>query len=232
MDTSLPEMFRPRGARYRKVQLGIDFPSSFYDDLKSVDEDLWLVWHRFAVNYEGIILNDYSGPSDNPRIKIDVVAGELCFGEPRIDMMTREPIEENRWHIWRLNRHAGWSHVAPVEDDNPEYLNGLVYRLYLQDQVHAKSRTGYKEYRKLQEEARERAREKAQQEESDRMTAWQTENKELLDKAKDNLTRGKVDVTNPKHESIMSYTGQKHRSTLKRPLDDSDVLRGPGGEKY
>jgi DNA polymerase/3'-5' exonuclease PolX len=106
----------------------------------------------------------------------------------------------------------------------------LTERLYLQDQVTTKY--GYRAYRKQQEATREASREKEQALESEKMTAWQGENTGLLEKAKDNLSRGQINPTNPVKETISSYQNQSHRSTLKRPLEDSDVLKGPGGEKY
>jgi len=224
MNTSLPETFRPRGIKYRKVQLGIDFPSDFYDNLKAIDENFYLVWHRFMVNYEGIVMNDYSGPADNPRHAVCEFAGELCFGTP---WPPRNPAPDNRWHLWRLNPYAGWVHVYVIESTEPDYLSKLTESLYVQDKI--TSKYGHKAYRQHREEIREALAEKDRELEGEKMTAWQTSNKEMLDKAKDNLTRGKVDPTNPIKETISSFPGQTHRSTLKRPLEDEDVLKPPGG---
>lgn len=226
MDTSLPEIFRPRGVRYKKLRLGLDVPSYFYDELKAIDRHLYLVWHPYVVMYEGIIQNDYEGDPENPRHKIHYSHGELCFGTVPLSGETGEPLPENRWHLWRLNPSHGWSHIAEIESTHPEYLNLLLKRLWVQDKVVTKY--GHRTYREQQEEFREGQREKERDNRDDEMKEWHRSNKEFVDKAADNLSRKAVDPTFPVKETIVS-SGQSYRSTLRRPLEDEDVLKPPGG---
>lgn len=219
----LPTTLRPSNSEYRECTPGRDLPSWFMDDLKSIDEKLYLVYHPFAMIWDDM-MNQYSGELLDPRFTIHREHGEECWGWVTTDG-EGAPIPEGAWHVWRLCEPHGWAHVVRVESKHDQYLRLMTDRLHLQREF--RDRYGdiawNRNTRDEQEEA-QKARQDAQQE---GFEAVQAENDWLLKNARDNMARGKTAPTNPTIEKIVSYVGQKNHTATSRPLDDTDVgLKG------
>lgn len=214
---NLPDKLRPRGSRYRRLSPGLDFPTSFLDDLKGIDHNFYLVWHPFRMLWDSIINADAGGIED-PRYEIHEKYGELNFGF----VLTNgegAPVSEPRWHLWRLCEPHGWAHVLSLASQEGGYLRLVAYRMHLQAMFHDKY-GGARAYQKLLDEANEEQRAKMRKDEEMYFNAWQEENQWLIDKAKDNFSRGVTAPTNPTKETVMSYSGQSKRSKLVTPLGD------------
>ena len=95
----LPEKSRPRGLHHKRFTAGVDLPSWFSDNLKSIDRNLYLVWHPFRVIYDDII-NQYEGALDDPRFCIHLEHGQENWGFVMTDG-NGAPIPECKWHVWR-----------------------------------------------------------------------------------------------------------------------------------
>jgi hypothetical protein len=189
------------------------------DDLKSIDEKLYLVYHPFAMIWDDM-MNQYEGELLDPRFTIHREHGEECWGWVTTDG-DGAPIPECAWHVWRLCEPHGWAHVVRVESRHDQYLGLMVKRLHIQKTF--RERYGdiawNRNTRDEQEEA-QKARQDAQQE---GFEAVQEENAWLMKNARDNMSRGITAPTNPMIEKIVSYAGQTNKSRTSRPLDDSDV---------
>jgi hypothetical protein len=189
------------------------------DDLKSIDEKLYLVYHPFAMIWDDM-MNQYEGELLDPRFTIHREHGEECWGFVTTDG-GGAPIPECAWHVWRLCEPHGWAHVVRVESRHDQYLGLMVKRLHIQKTF--RERYGdiawNRNTRDEQEEA-QKARQDAQQE---GFEAVQEENAWLMKNARDNMSRGITAPTNPMIEKIVSYAGQTNKSRTSRPLDDSDV---------
>ena len=212
----LPEVLRPRGSRYRHVQPGVDLSSDFIHNLRAIDEKFYLVWHPYRVLWDNII-NDYEGEIENPRYTIHEKYGKIVFGFVLTDGQGA-PLPDNTWHVWRLCDPYGWGHIIPVLNRDKEYLRLLLSSLHKQANWHDKY--GFKSYNRVMEETEARQRDKVREEHEDLMSCWQQENKWLLNKAADNMSRGITAPTNPQKETIISGAGIKHRSRIITPLED------------
>lgn len=222
----LPEDLRPRDVWYRQCDLGVDLPSSFVDDLKGIDENLFPVWHQYRLLWEQIIQNEYSGSAEDPRHTINYEYGHLNFGFVLTDG-DGHPIEEGAWHIWELRRPHGWGHICKLETTDGNYLNLFLRRLKLQaDWNDRYGRLGANSYQKHLDQLNEEERERHLKERQEMMEAIHQENEWLINRAADNFRRGKTAPTNPMKETITSYSGQGNRSRIIRPLDDSDRESG------
>lgn len=213
----LPDRFRPTGLHYRKLNPGVDLPAWFVDEIKSVDPHLYFVYHPYRVMYDDI-MNQYTGPLDDPRFTIGSHGGEEIWGYILTDG-NKEPVPEHTWHCWRLGDY-GWSHIFEVKYLVSEYLKKLINRLGMQKII--TERYGLRAYMKFLREEREELDERDQ---AARVSAYddvQNENRWLVNKAMDNYMSGRVAPTNPVKETIMSYPGQKHFSRLSRPLTDEE----------
>jgi hypothetical protein len=193
------------------------------DDLKSIDDKLYLVYHPFEMIWDDM-MNQYEGEILDPRFTIHREHGEECWGWVTTDG-SGAPIPECAWHVWRLCEPHGWAHVVRVESRHDQYLGLMVNRLHIQKTF--RERYGdiawNRNTREEQEEA-QKARQDAQQE---GFEAVQEENAWLMKNARDNMSRGITAPTNPTIEKIVSYAGQTNKSRTSRPLDDSDVgLKG------
>lgn len=219
----LPSTLRPSNSEYRECIPGRDLPSWFMDDLKSIDEKLYLVYHPFAVLWDNL-MNQYEGELEDPRFSIHREHGQEVWGFVTTDG-NGAPLPEGAWHVWRLWEPHGWTHVVRVDSKNDRYLKTLLDRLHLQ--AITRNKEGDYAWNKHLAEEQDIAQQKAQDAQQEALEAVQEENSWLTRAARDNMSRGKVAPTNPQKETIASFAGQKHRSTLKRPLDDSDVgLKG------
>jgi len=196
---------------------------SFMDDLKSIDEKLYLVYHPFALMWDNL-MNQYEGELEDPRFTIHREHGEEVWG-----FVTTEgdgsPIPEQAWHVWRLCEPHGWAHVVRIDSKAESYLKLLTNRLNIQARF--RDRYGDIAWNRNTRDEQETAHIKAQDDRQELFEAVQEENAWLTRTARDNMARGKTAPTNPMMEKIVSYAGQKNKSRTSRPLDDSDVgLKG------
>lgn len=215
----LPNTLRPSNSQARECHAGIDLPSWFMDDLKAIDHNLYIVWHPYRVLWDDLI-NQYEGALDDPRFTIHREHGEEVWGF--VPTTGRgEPIPDHSWHVWRLTEPHGWCHVVRVEDKSGGYLKLLVNRLHLQAQF--RDRYGDFAWNRLKKDEQAQKQQDAMSAQKELFDAAQDENRWLMQRAMDNMSRGKTAPTNPTIEKIVSYSGQKNRTATSRPLDDSDV---------
>jgi hypothetical protein len=202
---------------------GKDLPSWFMDDLKSIDEKLYIVYHPFAVIWDDLI-NQYEGELEDPRFSIHREHGEEVWGFVTT-FGDGSPIPEGAWHVWRLAEPHGWAHIVRIDSKHGEYLHLLVDRLHVQAQF--RDRYGDIAWNRNTRDEQETAQKEAQDAKQEMFEAVQEENAWLTRNARDNMSRGVTAPTNPVKETITSYAGQTKHSRTSRPLDDVDVgLKG------
>lgn len=219
----LPATLRPSWSTNRECQRGIDLPSWFFDDLKAIDEKLYIVWHPYATIWDDL-MNQYEGELEDPRFNIHREYGEEVWGFCTTDG-TGAPIVERAWHVWRLCEPHGWAHVVRIDSKAEEYLKLLVNRLHVQAQF--RNRYGDIAWNRNMRNEQDIAQQKAQAAKQEMFEAVQEENSWLTKNAMEAMKSGNVAPTNPTMEKIVSYEGQKNHSRTSRPLDDSDVgLKG------
>lgn len=219
MVIKLPEKGRPRGTPHRQCELGVDLPATFMSRLRSIDHNFYPVFHPYAMLWDSI-LNEYSGLIEDPRYQIKYEYGELNFGFVLTNGQGA-PSPDGHWHIWRWCEPAnGWAHIINIDSKDPEYLNLLVERIWLQAQYNEKfGNTGYQ--RLLESKDQER-REKEMAERNDLMNEISKANAGMVARAKENFERGNTRPTNPTKEIITSFPGQQNRSKIVRPLTDEE----------
>jgi hypothetical protein len=215
----LPNTLRPCNSQIRECQKGIDLPSWFFDDLKAIDNKLYIVWHPFRQMWENL-MNQYEGELEDPRFTIHREHGKEVWGF----VMTNgsgEPLPEQAWHVWRLCEPHGWAHIVRIDSKAEGYLKLLTHRLHVQAQFRDKyGDIAWNRHIDKEQTLAQQAKQDAQQEVFE---AVQDENKWLMKNAMDNMARGKTAPTNPTVEKIISYGGQKNHTATSRPLDDADV---------
>jgi hypothetical protein len=189
------------------------------DDLKAIDEKLYLVYHPFAMIWDDM-MNQYEGELEDPRFTIHREHGEECWGFVTTDG-DGAPIPEGAWHVWRLCDPHGWAHVVRVDSKHDQYLSLMINRLHIQARF--RDRYGDIAWNRNTRDEQELDQIKRQEAQQEAFEAVQAENDWLLKNARDNMARGKVAPTNPTIEKIVSYGGQKNHTATSRPLDDSDV---------
>jgi hypothetical protein len=193
------------------------------DDLKSIDEKLYLVYHPFAMIWDDM-MNQYEGELLDPRFSIHREHGEECWGWVTTDG-DGAPIPEGAWHVWRLCEPHGWAHVVRVESRHDQYLGLMINRLHIQKTF--RERYGDIAWNRLTRDEQEETQIKMQDAYQEGFEAAQEENAWLMKSARDNMSRGVTAPTNPMIEKIVSYAGQTNKSRTSRPLEDSDVgLKG------
>jgi hypothetical protein len=193
------------------------------DDLKSIDEKLYIVFHPFATIWDDM-MNQYEGELEDPRFSIHREHGEEVWGFVTTDG-DGAPIPEGAWHLWRLCEPHGWAHVVRVEDKSEEYLRLMINRLHIQSRF--RDRYGDIAWNRNTRTEDEEAQIKAQDAKQEMFEAVQEENSWLTRNARDNMARGKTAPTNPTIEKVMSFPGQKKHTATSRPLEDVDVgLKG------
>lgn len=217
MHLALPEKGRPRGVRYKKCELGVDLPAGFIHRLRSIDPDFHVVFHRYNVLWDSI-LNEYSGSLDDPRYQIKYEYGELNFGFVLTDGQGA-PLPDGSWHLWRWCSPHGWGHIVNIDSKDPEYLNFLVERIWLQAQYNDRFGRGYQ--RKLEEADLER-RDKLMTDRVDLMNEIGKANSGMFNRAAENMARGVTAPTAPTKQIITSYRGQKNKSAIVRPITDRE----------
>lgn len=215
----LPSTLRPSNSNYKECLAGKDLPSWFMDNLKSIDEKLYIVWHPFRMIWDNL-MNQYEGELLDPRFCIHREHGEEVWG-----FVTTKgdgsPIPECAWHVWRLAEPHGWCHVVRIESKHSEYLQLMINRLHLQAKY--RDRYGNIAWNRKTRSDDEGSQRKAQDLHQEGFEAVQEENSWLTRNARENMSRGITAPTNPQKETIASFAGQTHRSRLSRPLEDEDV---------
>jgi hypothetical protein len=214
----LAKDLRPDGY-YRECVEGIDFPCWFLDNLKQIDNNLFLVWHEYETLTENI-MNADEGLIEDPRFAIKQQYGQLQMGYvPRNRL--GNPIKHQMWHIWWLRRPLGWCHVMPIDHLSDAYLRRLLERLHIQCKYTDSAKTRDYIRNLLELEAMEV--QKAQMVQASKFADFQKENKHMLRRVQDNLERKIIAPSNPHKDVISSYSGQKHRSTLRVPITEKDA---------
>ena len=215
----LPSTLRPTASEYRECKEGIDFPSWFFDELKSIDSKLFIVWHPYQMIWDNI-MNQYVGALDDPRFTIHREHGEEVWGFVTTDGQG-SPLPEQAWHVWRLCEPHGWAHVVRIDSKAPAYLKLLTKRLHIQARF--RDKYGDMAWNKQLRADQEQAKEQALKDKQAMFEAVQDENSWLLKNAMYEFERGRIKPTNPTIDSITSYAGQGNRSRIIRPLRDEDV---------
>jgi hypothetical protein len=193
------------------------------DNLKSIDEKLYIVYHPFAMIWDDM-MNQYTGKLEDPRFTIHREHGEECWGFVTTDG-DGAPIPEGAWHVWRLCEPHGWAHVVRIDSKNGQYLRNMVERLHIQARF--RDRYGDIAWNRHMDMEQQLAQQAKQKTSDEGFEAVQEENAWLTRNARDNMARGITAPTNPTVEKVISYPGQKNKTATSRPLDDSDVgLKG------
>lgn len=201
----------------RELQLGIDIPAKFFNDLKAMDPNLYLVYHPIRVLPTGPVINNYTGSSEDYRVPIHESHGFVCWGYP-LTTNKGAPIPDNRWHVYRLCP-QGWAHVITLDSKDHLYLKKVIESIYVQVQMEKVGRKAYSAYIQAQDQA---AEEKKFNKALNEFKDVQDENKWLMRKALENYQQGITRPTNPTKDIITSYRGQKNRSRIVRPLTDTE----------
>lgn len=222
MVIKLPKRGRPLCVRYKECELGLDLPAQFMYDLRGVDDNLYPIFHRYQILWDSMV-NSYLGELDDPRYPIaenSFRLGELVMGH----VLTNGkgiPTPDGHWHIWRWCEPArAWAHVINVDSTDELYLRLLVKRLWLQAKFNDKF--GFRGYQRMMEEADLEQRAKLQDEKQDLMKEINKANSGMMSRAMSNFEYGRTAPTNPMHESVMSYPGQKNKSKVVRPMTDEE----------
>lgn len=218
--THLPNIFRP-GSFVRTPQLGVDLPTWFFEGLKGLDENLFVIWHPFRVLWDDV-MNHYAGPLDDPRntIHVDPRTGEQEIWGWLLTDGQGAPIPECKWHVWRLCGDRGWAHIFPINDISSDHLKHYLDRIHLRTQIMGKY--GIKGWQRFEREEQALAHEARQQAHRNEFSDVMNENKSMIRVAVENMERGIVDSSNPTKEIIRSYAGQKHHTAIHRPLTDRE----------
>ena len=222
MKLRLPEKGLPVGMPYKVCEMGVDLPAQFLFDLRSLDDQLFVIYHPYQILWDDMV-NDYQGDIEDPRYHIGVNsgrAGQLVMGHVLTDGQDN-PVSDGNWHVWRWCEPAkAWAHVIPIESKDPDYQRLLIHRLWLQATYNDKY--GNRGYQKMMEEADQAGREKIQAEKADLMNEISKANSSMMARVRDNFESGRTQATAPQKETITSYAGQGNRSKMVRPATDRE----------
>ena len=218
MDCHLPAHLRPNGLQQRTLRVGVDLPAGFIEDIKTIDEQLFFVFHPYRINYDELT-NRYYGSLEDPRWTICESFGREVWGWVLTDNHG-VPIPDGTWHIWSMKKDFGYSHVSNIASLNPDHLKRIVDRLGREKRY--KERYGPMDWNKKMRRDEEEYQAKLQDAKDQEYLDIQRENKWLIRKAAENMERGIIGATNPVKETIASHAGQTHRSRLSRPLEDKE----------
>lgn len=209
--------------------LGLDVPSVFFDNLKGIDENLYLVWHQYQVLWDNFINRD-EGMLEDPRYTINVEHGHLNFGHVLINRHGVPLLEQTQydkewrpnnygaWHVWRCCKPAGaWAHILRLESTEGDYLSLVASRLNAQ--ARWSDRYGAKSYNRMLETMKEDEREQMMKDKAEMMSAFQTENKWFMKKAMSNFESGVIRPSNPQKEIITNLSNKK----IVRPITDKEA---------
>lgn len=198
----------------RECKPGVDLPAWFCKEIKGIDNKLIFVWQEFRTLYEDV-MNTYSGEYEESRHCVHNELGQELWGSPLMGLRG-VPIPDNHWHIWRLAWPHGYTHVVKLESTEDKYLAILLERMHLQANMTLRAYEKKKEQDAIEEREREKKRNQ------DYLADINHENAAFFKKAMDNAMSGRLNPTNPTKDSIISYPGQKNRSRIIRPLDDTE----------
>lgn len=218
MKSHLPQDFRPSNLIHRVLAPGLDLPTWFIDEIKSIDHDLHFVYHPYRIQYDDIT-NNYYGPLDNPRWVIGEQYGQEVWGWVLTDNKGA-PIPENKWHIWQLTKDYGWSHVSNVDALEMDHLNRIVNRLG-REKLYRNMYGAMKWNQKLREDI-DAFEQKKLQERHNLFADVQSANKTAMKTVMENLERGIVNPTRPTKDIISSFAGQGNRSRITREITDRE----------
>lgn len=218
MHLKLPLRFRP-DCEYKKAIIGDpgDFPAWFIEGLHALEPHAYPVWHQFELNFDLVMNMDGDGLD---KFVINNKFGGLNFGRVCMDPENvQEPKYEGMWHLWRLHK-DGWSHFCRIDSTESKYLKQILDMLLFQDRFI--SRYGAKAYTQYLENKDEWRREKEKELKKDEYNEWHYQNKDMVDRARDNFERGITKPTNPTKKIVKSGPGGM--VDYERPLTDEDVL--------
>ena len=215
---SLPKDLRPESLYYRKLNLGIDLPAEFYQDIKGISDSLYFVYHPVETLYEDI-MTCYTGKADDPRWHIHFSSGQEIWGYP-LTMPDGSWKRDGTWHIWQLYRNVGWLHVSNIASTEPEHLNRIVNRLGREKFF--KARYGAMEWNHRMRKDDEDREARLQDAKDQQFRDIQGENKWLTRKAMENLERGVTAPSRPTKDIITSFAGQTNRSKMTREITDKE----------
>lgn len=209
-------MYRQQGIEYPSP--GTDIPAWFLSDIKSIDKDIQIIFHPYEVIWDDFI-NEYTGPAEDPRFNIHWEGGYRIFGYPfRTNKDELKP--DGRFHLWRHCWPVGWAHILALESTDEVYLKIALNRLY--EQAWFRDKYGDVAWNKLNREQQEVIMTQMDKDRREKFGDIQEQNSWLMKKAIENFERGKINPTNPQKDSIVSYSGQKNRSRIIRPLTDEE----------
>lgn len=212
----LPEILRPSHSYYQLTP-GYDLPTWFLDSLKAIDENFYLVKHPYRVLWDHMFINQYESPD---RYSINTKYNALNFGYVLTDG-NEDPIPDNKWHLWRLTRPHGWSHIFTIDHpENFHYLKTIVTRLFIEAQW--VDTYGPLSYSHFLNELRLEKQQKLQDGNAAEFADIQKENAWFLKKVKENAERGITKPTNPQKETIASFAGQTSKTRITRPMSDTE----------
>ncbi len=222
MKLRLPEKGLPVGMPYKVCEVGVDLSAQFLYDLRSLDDQLYVIWHPYQILWDDMV-NDYQGALEDPRYHIGVNsarAGELVMGH----ILTNGqdiPTSDGNWHVWRWCEPASsWAHVIAIESKDPGYQRLLVKRLWLQASYNDKF--GARGYQRLMEQADAAEREKMQADKADLMNEISKANQSMMSRVRDNFESGRTEPTRPMKETIISGAGLTSRRKMVRPATDEE----------
>lgn len=222
MVITIPNDFRP-GGYLKPCELGVDLPSWFVNNIRSMDNKLYPIFHPYSLLYEDFMTAD-AGNLDDPRYCIHTSAAygnQELWGWP---LKSRAGVKFNEnWHLWRLSS-IGWCHVFEIESRDSEYLKLMLDELFIVNQI-----TNKYGPRAVMEYRRDKAmmqQERQLAENKQLMNDTFAANRTIMKRVIENFEAGRVDPTNPTVETISSYAGQTNRSRIIRPLDDTDKQSG------
>ena len=219
----VPRNFRPLGLNYIKICPGVDLPAWFIEGIKQIDKRFHFIFHPYRVTYDNF-MNQYSGSLEDPRFTISDYGGQEIWGYP-LTTGTGAPIEENRWHIWRISYEAGaWCHIIDIKVNHFIYLDTILERLWLQK--HITEKYGLLAWMSFIRQERELKEQRELGELDDKFSTVQNENKWLMKRAADNFASGHSAPTKPQKEQILSYPRQSNRSRITRDLTGNDKESG------
>lgn len=210
---------RPSGLIYRKLDLGLDLPASFYEEIKGIDPNLYFVFHRWSVQYDDL-QNQYYGSLEDPRWMIHAAHGSNEVWGWIMTDNKGAPLIDGTWHIWQLKKDYGWSHVANIPEVTEHVLNTLVNRLGREKLYKAKF--GHLAWNHKMRKDKEDAIAREQDAKDNRFQDIQRENRSLTRKAMENYERGVFAPTNPTKDVITSYAGQTNRSRIVRGITEKE----------
>lgn len=219
----IPKNFRP-GGYLKPCTLGVDLPAWFIDGIQSLDNKIYPIYQPYEVLYEDIMTN-YEGDPDDPRYTIHTTTehGQTeIWGYP-LKLRKNELKPNNNWHLWRLCS-IGWAHIIELKSKDLDYLKLVLDELYFIAQITERYGPGA-QATYLREKAKNN-QQKEMQDNSQLFKDTMKENKGIMKKVIENYSMGNIKATNPKVESIMSYSNQSNKSRIIRPLDDTDKASG------